>query len=317
MTDTTPATTNPADWDEALHLLADETRINVLIALVNAGDNTEHGALTYSELKAAVDISDNGTFNYHLNKLLGHFVEKTNNEYTLRYPGLLAYRALTAGVFTADHDTTSFELQTNCHECGTALTARYTDDHAFYVDCPPCDTTITAVQFPPPGFDSWSDDHLLRAVDYRMRHDVSSFVKGICPWCAAAISVHITRPSSEGDSDDYQSRAVYVTYICDVCHTGYHATVGESLLSHPAVVAFCYDHGLDLTETRSWELKFAATDHCTEVLSEDPWRIALTISLGGDQLRVVVDGNMDVCQVVERDSAEQSKQPASTRTSPQ
>ena len=57
--------------DEAFVTLGNETRIEILRALQDAG-----GPLAFSELRDRVGVDDPGQFNYHLGKLAGHFVRK-------------------------------------------------------------------------------------------------------------------------------------------------------------------------------------------------------------------------------------------------
>lgn len=290
MSETNDAGPDDRDWEEGLMLLADETRMRILTSLVAAGDDRERTTLPYSELKDRVDVPDNGTFNYHLNKLLGTFVEKADDGYQVRYSGVLAYRSLMAGAFTANHEPTTFPVDTDCHGCGTGLRARYTADNAVYVECPDCEWVFAGVQFPPRGFDARSEAELLRAVDHRMRHQVALFARGVCPWCGATVSTEIDSAAADDEPPDPS-----VTYVCDACSAGYHATVGESLLAHPAVVAFCYDHGVDLAETRVWDLEFAVTDRHVDVVSREPWRVAVTVPGDDEHLRLVVDDDLDVC----------------------
>lgn len=67
-----------SDVVEAFGTLADETRLAVLRALVRA-----EGPLRFSELRARVDVRDSGRFAYHLDRLLGRFVEERPEGYTL------------------------------------------------------------------------------------------------------------------------------------------------------------------------------------------------------------------------------------------
>jgi DNA-binding transcriptional ArsR family regulator len=67
-----------ADVVDAFDALADETRLGVLRALVRAD-----GPLEFSDLRARAGVRDSGRFNYHLDRLLGRFVEKRNGRYAL------------------------------------------------------------------------------------------------------------------------------------------------------------------------------------------------------------------------------------------
>ncbi|PSQ07990.1 transcriptional regulator, partial [Halobacteriales archaeon QS_5_68_33] len=64
--------------DEAFAALGNEARLEILRTL-GASD----GPLTYAELYERVEYDDPSNFSYHLNKLAGHFVRKTDRGYGL------------------------------------------------------------------------------------------------------------------------------------------------------------------------------------------------------------------------------------------
>lgn len=84
----------PLPPDEAFAVLGNETRLAILLALEGTDDE-----LGYSELKRQVGVYDSGRFNYHLNKLLGHFIEGSDDGYRLRDVGRRAAQAVVAETF--------------------------------------------------------------------------------------------------------------------------------------------------------------------------------------------------------------------------
>lgn len=73
---------------EAFSILGNETRLSILLALWEAHDpSAEDNALLFSELRERLGNPDPGQFNYHLGKLEGHFIEKTDDGYELRTDG--------------------------------------------------------------------------------------------------------------------------------------------------------------------------------------------------------------------------------------
>jgi len=64
--------------EDAFSLVANETRMDVLKALWEAD-----GPRSFSALRERVGVRDSGQFNYHLGKLVGHFVRKTADGYRL------------------------------------------------------------------------------------------------------------------------------------------------------------------------------------------------------------------------------------------
>lgn len=73
-----PHGVDDSDVVEAFGTLADETRLGVLRALVRAD-----GPLRFSELRARVDVRDGGRLTYHLDRLLGRFLEERTDGYAL------------------------------------------------------------------------------------------------------------------------------------------------------------------------------------------------------------------------------------------
>lgn len=63
---------------DALSVLADETRLEVLRALAEA-----ERALSFSELRKRAGVDDSGRFNYHLERLCEYFIRETADGYEL------------------------------------------------------------------------------------------------------------------------------------------------------------------------------------------------------------------------------------------
>lgn len=83
---------------ESFKLLSNETRLAILLALWEAYEpQGKDNAVPFTELHDRVGIRDSGHFSYHLDELLGHFVEKTPNGYELHNAGLTIVRAVIAG----------------------------------------------------------------------------------------------------------------------------------------------------------------------------------------------------------------------------
>ena len=70
------------EFTGALSALANETRVEILRGLADADE-----ALSFTELKSRVGVTDPGRFNYHLRELLDHFVRESDEGYALTYRG--------------------------------------------------------------------------------------------------------------------------------------------------------------------------------------------------------------------------------------
>ena len=87
----------PLAPDESFALLGNETRVRILVALADADD-----ALHFSTLHDRVDLRDSEQFNYHLDRLVGHFVDRTDDGYELRQAGSRVVEAILSGAVTED-----------------------------------------------------------------------------------------------------------------------------------------------------------------------------------------------------------------------
>ena len=80
----------------AFELLGEETRLRIIDALYTANRADSEEAVRFSQLREAVGVQDTGQFNYHLNRLLGTFVIRTDDGYVLSSAGEAVGRLLAA-----------------------------------------------------------------------------------------------------------------------------------------------------------------------------------------------------------------------------
>ncbi|MFC7139462.1 hypothetical protein ACFQMA_06365 [Halosimplex aquaticum] len=74
---------DPAAVSDTFTLLSNETRVRILAALADADEET----VRFSDLRTRVDVTDSGQFNYHLDRLRGDLVAKTDDGYALTESG--------------------------------------------------------------------------------------------------------------------------------------------------------------------------------------------------------------------------------------
>jgi hypothetical protein len=135
--------------------------------------------------------------------------------------------------------------------------------------------------------------------------------EGICPECSGPIrwSLDICDdhdPGSDGRCANCgRGQEIQAREVCTVCKSSGHGSPGIKVLFHPAVVAFYYDHGIEIGFTgttdfndviRTLEL---VEDFDEEVVSTDPPRIRVTIRYEDDDLRLTLDEDMNVVAVKE------------------
>lgn len=290
------------DQETALSLLADENRVRIIEALGEATVSPDTGIpkLSYAELQSQVGIRDSGRFNYHLQQLLDNYVAKEDDGYRLRWPGMVLYRALAAGLLTSetDHVPDRVPVGVDCYRCGEPVTGHLYET-LFRVRCGECEANYADIYVPTRGLVGKSPDEMLRTAHRRSRTVLDAMTTGQCPWCADDVAVCI----QDGDGalpslHDTRDLDAYAVYRCTNC-TGFHyIPVSQVLLYHPAAITFYYEHGRDLTSIPKWELRWAVTDETTEVRSTDPWRFRVRVPLDSEVL--VVELNEDLAVVETR-----------------
>ena len=159
--DALPESLSPAD---AFALLGNDTRIQILRAMMDAEVHDIHEpALSFSELYERVDVDDSAHFNYHLGKLVGHFLEKGDDGYRFRYAGRKVVRAVIAGSFNERAQLGPVDVEGSCIECGeAALQAEYADEYLL-VTCRSCGEALTGNHFPPGALDNHDHASAMRA----------------------------------------------------------------------------------------------------------------------------------------------------------
>lgn len=296
--------------EEALSLLGNEIRTAILWTLSEArGGEGPPPILPFSTLtdRTGLDV-DSSRFNYHLQELVGTFVERVEPDadddaqlvsgmagpktegFRLRPEGTTLIRTIRAWSVEGESSIDRVDVDQHCHHCGAALVGRY--GHAiFAIQCPDCDY-LYDYNLTPPGIVEAPENRLERVAAYN-RQQRRAFASGTCPLCAGPLDLEFQNPADTGYPRS-DLRAALVRRGCRHCGNKDNLTVGEALLSDPALVAFCYERGLDVTETPIWALEFASTDRTVTVESTDPWTVTLSVEVAGDYLECTVDESLSV-----------------------
>ena len=306
--------------ETALSLLSNEVRAAVLWQLSEArGGGGPPPVLSFSELKAlAAPEVDSSRFNYHLQELVGPYVERVETEevwedanrpvpgmagdpepgYQLTTEGTTLIRTIRAWSSEGERDR-HLEIEQDCYHCGEALTARY-ESAILVIDCPGCEYLYDYNLTPPGVFtgvdDEFADaddgDALRRAAEYN-RHVRLAFARGVCPYCGNGVDSEFQNPDETGYPRG-DLRAALIRRGCSHCGNKDNLTVGELLLREPRLIAFCLNHALDATRAPIWAIEFAATDRHTTVRSTDPWEVAVTVAFDDAERTFVVDDSLSV-----------------------
>ena len=95
----------------------------------------------------------------------------------------------------------------------------------------------------------------------------------------------MTRQLTDGTRHEHPAG---LAYRCGRCACRFDSTVAAAVLSHPAVVAFHHDHGVDVGARPLWRLPFAFAPEAVAVVERGPSRVVLTWRLGAERLRCAV-----------------------------
>lgn len=292
-------TIEPLSLDESLSIVGEHTRATIIIELGGARttDPTVPNALTFSELMERADIEDSGRFNYHLDKLVGPFVKKDSDGYSLRLPGQLIYEALVAGTLTDRKAIEPFQVGT-CPECDAQLSAAYHPDHLLTVECPGCETLFDAAHLPARGIEDRENDELLEAAYQRRHHKLATMRRGVCHICGAVVNRALEPTTSitygSASVEEMAGLDVYAVLECTGCRASLVGHPTNIAVTTPTVIGFFADHDLDVALSRWWKNPIAAARDSIEIIEEDPISVRIPFEIDGDHLSVVIDNELQV-----------------------
>jgi len=303
-------------------LLGDETRLAILLALWEAYEpHTEHNAVSFSELRERVGLRQGTQFNYHLDKLVGRFVRKTDDGYELRRPARKLVQSIIAGTGIEEVRFEPTEIDASCEFCGASTAITYENSYVYQV-CTNCrgeaapgeahpSGLLIAWTFEPTGVSDRTAEELFAASTIKNLSRIGLRFENVCPECSGRVewSLDICEdhdPASDGVCPHCGSaQAIIARETCSVCKSSGRGSPGIKVLLHPAVIAFYYDHGIEIGFTgttavtdviRMLELVEAFEE---EVVSQDPPRVRVTASCDDDELRLLLDERLNVIDTTE------------------
>lgn len=300
--------------DDAFALLGSETRVEILRALGDAGD-----PLPFSDLYDSVDVRDSGQFNYHLEKLAGHFVRKTEDGYTLSRMGRRVVEAVLSGAVTETPDLERSVVDESCEHCGAPVEVTWKEGsiRLFCTECSGRYSRVSSTQrrddpvdegylgrlpLPPAGVRDRLPTEVLQAAWVTGTLEVYSLAAGICPRCSASIDRTVgvceDHDASDGPCDACKSiYAVTLGFRCSNCIYKSGGGVGLGLIANTELLDFVTDHGLNPIDPDSIrDINRVTEDYDVEVLSTDPLRARLTFAIDDDSLSLTIDEELNVLE---------------------
>lgn len=266
--------------EETFALLGNEIRVAILRALADESGNT----LSFSALREAVGVQDSGKFNYHLGKLTGQFVKRSDDGYELSLAGRQVVGAILAGTYTADAGMDPIQIEDPCPEChADALSVEYEDEHVL-VRCTSCENFYNEFNFPPGALDQYEPGELPTVVDRWLWTTFGRIVAGFCPTCGGRMDGQLVLEETSSFSDPIRAQ-----FECSRCGEVASTSAGLPIYFHPVGIGFFYDHGIDVTAEPTWRMRALQDVHDVEVRSAEPPTARIDIEIDGDSLTAYVD----------------------------
>lgn len=307
MSSKTVDTAAPPSPDEAFSVLGNETRLSILRVLGDADDR-----VAFSELRERVGMRDSGQFNYHLNQLVGHFVDQTDEGYELRQPGKRVIQAVLSGAVTEDPVIEPTPIDFPCPFCDEPCEAGYSQG-LVELYCRECTNLgrnerapdmatekghIGGLSLPPAGVRDRAIDEIVRTASTWCHLELIAWSSDICPRCSAILtnSVDICEDHDPTDVSCRECGNVHAIHIEGRCTNCFHemsGIFGNYLMGTPELLAFVAEQGLDpISEGIKWGTKWGE-----EILSRDPFEARFTTDVGDERVSITVGDDLSVVDV--------------------
>lgn len=270
--------TSPSDLFE---LVGQEARMAIVRTLLAERREADDPHLSFTELKNATGIEDTGRFNYHLGKLVGTVVMKTDGGYRLSRFGFRVLGPMNGGMYETNPSIKNIEVPGSCHECGESLKLDL-DGAVLQVVCTSGHMINRGLIGYPDALTNRTSEEAVQMLGIVNMQAMELGVSGVCPLCHGR-----TKGGIEWDDEGeyYAYRAP-----CEDCGNQFWTSVGSCVTTHPAVVEFFADQDIDIRQVVPWSLSFRQLG-AEEVVSEVPLRLRVRIgeSEATESLDVVID----------------------------
>ncbi|WP_255196678.1 DUF7351 domain-containing protein [Halorarius litoreus] len=298
--------------DEAFALVADETRLGILRTLSRADE-----PLAFSTLFERSDYDTRSNFSYHLDKLAGHFISRTEAGYAIRQTGRRIVEAVLSGTVTEDPIVHRKPTDRPCPFCGAPVEVSYQQERVelFCTECagffrqeasgPQFATefgTLGHIYLPPAGVQGRTPTELHNAAVVWSNLESLGLSAGVCPRCSGTIQQSMTvceDHATEGVCAHCDRRyAALFEVECSTCHYSSSGIPNLCLLAETELLAFLTDHGLNPLVPETHERAPGALgDYEEDIRSTDPVVVALTFTVDDDALTLTIDEDVSVVDV--------------------
>ena len=296
--------------DAAFGLVADETRLEILRTLSETDE-----PLAFTVLFERSEYDDSSNFSYHLDKLEGHFISRTDEGYALRQTGRRVVEAVIAGTVTDDPVVEREPTDRECPFCSAPIEVSYQQERVemYCTECPGFfrqeDSgeqfatefgTLGHIYLPPAGVQGRTPTEMHNAAVVWSNLELLGISVGVCSRCSGTIehSVRVCEDHdvSEGVCDHCDRRyAVLFEAECASCHYSTSGIPNICLLGRTELLSFVTDHGANplLPETHD-VAPGALANYEEEILSHDPFEAALSFTIRDETLTLTVDEDVSI-----------------------
>lgn len=295
--------------EDAFSLLGNETRVRILQAL-----GTMDGPLSFTELRTEVGIPQGGQFNYHLDQLVGHFIEKTEAGYALRQPGERVVQAVVSGAVTERPYLEPTEVSWwPCPYCEGVVAIGYHDERVERF-CTECEGFLGRLQsdlfpfevgdfgyldylyLPPAGMGGRDPSQLLRAAFTWAYAEWLVAAHDVCPRCSATVD-HTVDVCPSHDTEGFcatcgEKNAIRFETACSNCTFSLDSIASMHLAASMELLDFVTDHGINpIGDPWDWGWEYDET-----IVSFDPLEAVLSFTIDDETLTLTVDDELTIVE---------------------
>jgi hypothetical protein len=303
----------PLTPDEAFAVVGNETRLEILRSLSDAD-----GPVSFSDLREHVGMRDSGQFNYHLDKLVGHFVAQTDDGYALRQAGDRVIEAILSGAVTHAPEFDLTTIDETCHYCGSPVAVRYGEERVriYCTNCEggyarePSDAPdspdeygyLGSMLLPPAGVEGRTPEQAYRAAWTWANLEILAMASGVCPRCSADIDWTVDVCESHGGTDSLcddcgRRQAVLLSADCTNCNYGIGGGIFIAFATTTPLLAFLLKHDINPISPDAADrhrMNRIHEDYSENVLERDPLKARFTATVDGDEFSLTIDEELNV-----------------------
>lgn len=307
----------PLSPEEAFAVLGDETRLQILQTLGAADES-----LAFSELFNRIDYDDSSNFGYHLDKLVDHFVRKTDDGYALQQAGRRVVEAILSGAVTDNPVLEPTTVDKPCAVCSAPVEVAFHQERVT-LHCTECAGLVNEshiegdrftefgnhgyIPLPPAGVHGRTATEVLYAAELWVVTEMRAAARGVCPRCSATVE-HSISTCDTHDTTDGRCREcghrfeATVSTDCTNCLFGVKAGIAAHLAVHPELMGFMIEHGIDPVSPEGFDFPYTAVEET--VLSSRPFEGRYTFTADDDTLSLTVDRDLSVVMVTRGEASE-------------